>query len=134
MNTITPTPSIRIREIAFIGYPVTDMTRAREFYENLLGLQPSTTFEHEGKSWIEYDIGGATLALTNTSEQWKPSADGPCVALEVADFHETLQLLRAAGVRFYVEALELPSCQFAVVSDPDGNSVAIHQRRYSTES
>ena len=135
MNAITPTPSISIREIAFTGYPVTDMPRARAFYEKLLGLQSSTTFEHEGKSWIEYDVGATTLALTNTStEQWKPSADGPCVALEVADFHETLEVLRAAGVRFYAEALELPSCQFAVVSDPDGNSVAIHQRRHSAEA
>jgi predicted enzyme related to lactoylglutathione lyase len=130
MNAATSHPSVRINEIAFTGYPVTDLARARDFYEKVLGLTPATTFEHEGKGWIEYDIGASTLAITNTStEQWKPSPDGPCVAFEVADFDSALQALRAAGVRLYVEPLEFPGCRFAVVGDPDGNSVAIHQRR-----
>ena len=129
MHTATSIPPVRVSEIAFIGYPVTNMPRARAFYEQLLGLTAATEFEHEGKQWIEYDVGTATLAITNTSTEWKPSADGPCVAFEVANFEDALQSLRAAGVRFYTEPLDLPSCRLAVVSDPDGNSVALHQRK-----
>lgn len=129
MNAPTSTPIVRVKEIAYTGYPVTDITRARAFYENVLGLKPATTFDHEGKTWIEYEVGAATLAISNMSEQWKPSLNGPSLALEVEDFGQALEALRAAGVTFYVEPMDFPSCQFAAVSDPDGNSLIIHQRR-----
>ena len=32
---------IRYKEIAFVAYPVTDVARARKFYEGVLGLKPS---------------------------------------------------------------------------------------------
>ncbi|SRR5258708_25273427 len=117
-----------IAEIVYTGYPVSNMNRAQAFYEQLLGLQKSTTFEHEGKAWIEYDIGPATLAITNMSPEWKPSTDGPAVAFEVTDFDATINRLKAAGSRFTVEPTSSPVCRLAVVCDPDGNSVAIHQR------
>jgi len=119
---------IRVKEIAFTGYPVTDIARARAFYEGLLRLVPSMTHEHEGKSWIEYDVGPATLAITNMSKDWKPSADGPSVAFDVEDFNEAVQTLRAAGVKFYHEPMDSSVCWIAIVADPDGNALAIHQR------
>jgi catechol 2,3-dioxygenase-like lactoylglutathione lyase family enzyme len=120
---------IRVTEIAFTGYPVTDMARARRFYEGLLGLKPSAAFDHDGREWVEYDVGPATIAVTNMSQdQWRPSSDGPAVALEVENFDEAVAALRGADVMFCVEPLESPSCRLAVVSDPDGNSIAIHRR------
>jgi predicted enzyme related to lactoylglutathione lyase len=117
---------ITVTEIAFTGYPVTDLLRARAFYEGLLGLKTGATFEHEGKGWIEYDVGLATLAITNLSADWKPSTSGPAVALEVADFETAVATLRAAGVRFVVDPVTRPTCRLAVVCDPDGNSLALH--------
>lgn len=120
---------IQVTAIAFTGYPVTDLPRARAFYEQVLGLQSTAVFEHEGRHWIEYDLGAATLAITNMSaEKWKPSSDGPCVALEVADFAAAVAHLRAAGVPFQLEPMDSGVCRLAVVSDPDGNAVTIHQR------
>ncbi|MFA5266016.1 MAG: VOC family protein [Opitutaceae bacterium] len=117
-----------VTEIAFTGYPVTDMARARAFYEGVLALSPSSTFENEGKQWIEYDIGSSTLAISNMAPKWKPSSDGPAIAFEVSDFDATIAALRAAGVGFPVEPMNSPACRMAVVSDPDGNSVCIHKR------
>ena len=105
------------------------MARARAFYEGVLRLKPSSTFEHEGRHWIEYDIGSATLALSNMSPEWKPATAGPAVALEVADFDAAVATLRAEAARFVVEPAESPVCHLAVVCDPDGNSVAIHRRK-----
>jgi catechol 2,3-dioxygenase-like lactoylglutathione lyase family enzyme len=34
---------IKVNEIAFVAYPVTDKQRARDFYEGLLGLKPTWT-------------------------------------------------------------------------------------------
>lgn len=119
---------IQVTEIAFTGYPVTDMPRARAFYEGVLGLKTAATFDHEGKQWIEYDIAGATLAITNMSPEWKPSTSGPGVALEVADFAVAIADLRAAGAKFIIEPMDSPVCHMAVVTDPDSNSVCIHRR------
>ncbi len=120
---------IRIKEIAFTGYPVTDMPRARAFYEQLLNLKTSTVFDHEGKQWIEYDIGPGTLAISNMSgSQWKPSVDGPAVALEVEEFDPAISALKQAGVKFAIEPMDTGVCRMAIIADPDGNSLVIHQR------
>jgi len=105
------------------------MARARAFYEQVLNLKTTAVFEHEGKAWVEYDIGPATLAVTNMAEQWKPSSDGPAAALEVADFAAAVAALKAAGTTFTVEPVDNGPCHLAVVLDPDGNSLAIHQRK-----
>lgn len=120
---------ITVTAFAFTGYPVTDIAAARAFYEGLLGLKSNVSFEHAGKQWIEYDLGDATLAITNMSEQWKPSADGPALACEVADFDAAIVELRGAGVKFVIEPMDSGSCRLAVVLDPAGNSLAIHQRK-----
>lgn len=121
---------IEVKEIAYTGYPVTDVPRARAFYEQVLRLKPGVQFEHEGKFWIEYDVGPATLAISNMSgDKWKPSADGPSVALEVRDFDAAVSALRAAKVAFAVEPMDSGVCRMAIVLDPDGNAVGIHQRR-----
>lgn len=123
---------ISVTAIAFTGYPVTDIARARAFYEQVLGLKSSAVFEHEGRHWIEYDIGAGTLAISNMAlEKWKPSPDGPSAALEVADFAAAIDALRAAKVKFYLEPMDSSACRMAVVSDPDGNSLCIHHR-YAT--
>ncbi len=120
---------IKVTEIAYTGYPVTDMPRARAFYEGILKLTPAINFEQEGRYWIEYEVGPAALAITNMWPGWRPATDnGPVVALEVADFDATVADLRGAGVKFTVEPLDSGACHLAVVADPDGNSVAIHRR------
>lgn len=120
---------INITAIAFTGYPVTDMPRARAFYEQVLGLKSTVVFEHDGKHWIEYDIGPGTLAISNMSaEMWKPSSDGPAVALEIADFDAAIAALKAARIRFLLEAMDSGVCRMAIVTDPDGNSLCIHHR------
>jgi predicted enzyme related to lactoylglutathione lyase len=117
-----------IKEVAFVGYPVTDVTRARAFYENLLELKPSEENAMEGgKVWIEYDIAGVSLAI---SDAWEPSGQsGPSVALEVDDIDQTLARLVAGGAPLLLEKTESPVCWLAVIGDPDGNALIIHQRK-----
>ncbi len=125
------TTIIKIDAIACTGYPVTNVARARAFYEGVLGLKPSMIFgEQDGQAWIEYDIGPGTLAIASLgADKWKPSSDGPALALEVADFAAAIAQLRAGGVRFVVEPVDFPSCQMACVHDPDGNQLTIHCRK-----
>lgn len=119
---------IKVKAFAFTGYPATDIVQARAFYEGLFNLKTSVAFEHEGKFWIEYDLGDSTFALTNMSTEWKPSIDGPAIAFEVDDFDATIAALRAHGARFTIEPMDSGVCRMAVVVDPSGNSLCVHRR------
>ena len=119
---------VRVTEFAFTGYSVTDVARAREFYEGALNLKPASVFEHEGKTWLEYEVGPHVLAISNMSEDWKPSPNGGGVALEVEDFDAAIAALKEKGVKFYAEPFASPVCRMALIADPDGNSICIHKR------
>ncbi|HME88269.1 MAG TPA: VOC family protein [Chthoniobacterales bacterium] len=122
---------MKIKNIAFVGIPVTDIRRAREFYEGVLGLELT---EEMGKGqWIEYTIGDGTLALGNFPDQWKPSDEGTSAALEVENFDEAVKRLKDRHVPFDAEPFESPCCHMAVIKDPDGNKLIIHKLKSENE-
>ncbi len=114
-------------EIAFTGIPVTDIKRARAFYEGALGLKP--TMESAGGMWVEYDVGTSTLGIGCYGETWKPSPDGTCIAFEADNLDAEISRLKAQGVRVAMEAMDTPVCRFAIICDPDGNKILIHKRK-----
>ena len=120
-----------IAKIAFTGIPVTDINRARAFYEGVLGLKVSD--EMMGGKWIEYAIGDDTLAIANVSDTWTPSDQGTGAALEVEDSDEAIKRLKDRHVRFAAEPFETPCCRMAVVQDPDGNKLMIHKLKPDNE-
>ena len=122
---------MKINNIAFIGIPVTDVRRARKFYEEVLGLAVSE--EMMAGKWIEYAVGDSTLTIANVGEEWKPSDQGTGAALEVENFDEAITQLRNRGVRFAAEPFETPCCHMAVVQDPDGNKLIIHKLKPENE-
>jgi predicted enzyme related to lactoylglutathione lyase len=120
---------MKVTEIAFTGYPVTNIKRARQFYEEVLGLKPSHVFGDDKQAWVEYDIGPGTLAISNFAPDRKPSPGGGSVGLEVDDFDAAMRQLKASASPFRVQPMETPVCRMAVVADPDGNSITIHKRK-----
>ena len=58
---------MKISAIGFVAIPVTDIPRARKFYEEVLGLTVSD--EMMGGRWIEYAVDDDTLAIANVGEQ-----------------------------------------------------------------
>jgi predicted enzyme related to lactoylglutathione lyase len=122
---------MKISNIAFIGIPVSDMPRARNFYEAVLNLK--ATDEMTGDKWVEYAAGNNTLAIANAGEQWTPSDQGTAAAFEVEDFDEVITHLKHQHVRFAAEPFETPDCHMAVVQDPDGNKLIIHKLKPENE-
>jgi len=106
---------------------VTDIKRAREFYEGVLGLKPA--MESAGGLWVEYEIGHGTFAIGCYGDVWKPTNQGTLVAFEVENLNETLAQLKSHDVKFSLEPTDSPVCRFAIISDPDGNQVMIHKRK-----
>ncbi len=116
------------KEIAFTAYAVTDISRAREFYEGVLGLTPNAPVSSDDPRWIEYNVGPGTLGI-GRSERWLPSRDGASAALEVVNFEEAVDILKAHEVEIEMGPLETPVCHMIVVRDPDGNKITLHRRK-----
>ena len=114
---------MKITAIAFVGVPVTKMSRAREFYESVLGLQPDP--EMTGEHWTEYSVGGTTLAIACVGHHWKPSNDGTSAALEVDDLDAAIARLEERQISY--DKVDSPVCRMAVIEDPDGNKLIIHK-------
>jgi predicted enzyme related to lactoylglutathione lyase len=113
-----------IAHVAFTMYPVTDMMRAVKFYGDVLGLPKSGL---DGEHWVEFDIAGTTFGVGDF-EQVGKAGTAQSLALEVED----LSAFRAALVERGVEVSEphpLANCTIAVVRDPDGNQIWLHERK-----
>ena len=119
---------LKVTEIAFSCYAVTDMVRARKFYEDVLGLKPTVVHDSAHGQWVEYEFGPYALSL-GCSPAFKPSPDGCSVALEVENFDDAVAQLKHHNVKFRIEPMATPVCSMTMIYDPDGNSICIHKRK-----
>jgi predicted enzyme related to lactoylglutathione lyase len=118
--------SIQVKELAFVFHAVTDVPRARKFYEGLLGLKTGMQVEFgPGQWWIEYDIAGQALAMSNAM----PGKPASALALEVADLAAAFAAAKAAGATIANEVMEFALCRMFIVKDPDGNEITLHQKK-----
>ncbi len=115
------------KKIAFTMYPVTDMARAKAFYEETLGLPPGKELV-PGK-WVEFDLPeGGCLALSTMVQGIAPSdTAGGSLAFEVEDINALVDRLKSKGVTIKMDVFESPVCHMAFVLDSEGNGVMLHQ-------
>ncbi len=112
--------------------PVTDLSRARRFYEQQLGLRPKTSNENVDVLFEEPD--GSTFSLYQRPTP--PKSDHTQLTWEVPDVSAEMKELRSRGVQFedYPELntrdgiAEMGSDKAAWFKDPDGNILCIHER------
>jgi len=111
----------------FISVPVTDMERAKQFYEESLGLPKISS---EG-SWPEFQLGENISVYLIDLEKVGSSFTGPHtahVALRVPDVAEARRELESRGVVFEGDILDTSVCHMAFFKDPDGNQFMLHRR------
>lgn len=114
-----------IRKVAFTMMPVTDVARARKFYEEVLGLKVGLQGGQGDKWWIEYDLPqGGCIALSSFGD--KPGS-GTTLALEVEDLDAMIERLSANGVEFEHGVIAGPHCRMAPCADSEGNPLLLHQ-------
>jgi predicted enzyme related to lactoylglutathione lyase len=121
---------MKFKEFSFVCYAVTDVDRARKFYEGVLGLKPGSTWIADKNAFIEYEIGPDTLAIGSGSDNFKAGKTGATVALELeGDFNKAVKDLKDKKVKFLMEPNDFPLCHMALIEDPDGNQIMVHQRK-----
>ena len=114
------------RKVAFTMYPVTDMGKARAFYEDVLGFARGSA--PESVPWVEYDMpGGGCFAITTVTGETPSSSAGGTIAFEVDDLDALCADLEAKGVTFKSDLIHSPVCRMRVIADTDGNSILLHQ-------
>lgn len=124
-NAATPTPSqINLEDIGQIAVTVTDLVRARDFYQNVLGMH----FLFDAGPMAFFQCGKIRFALGTSTE--KPSSGGTILYFRVADLHQTHALLAARGVDFIqkphlVARMADQELWIAFLRDPDGNPVGL---------
>jgi predicted enzyme related to lactoylglutathione lyase len=118
---------LKVTELAFCCYAVTDLPRTRKFYEGVLGLNPTSVVDGAESKWVEYEFGPYALAI-GSAPGFKPSPDGCTAALEVEDFDAAIAHLRQHQVKFRMEPFPTPVCRMAMIFDADGNTICIHKR------
>jgi predicted enzyme related to lactoylglutathione lyase len=123
---------MKITEIAYVSYAVTDVKRARAFYEGVLELKTGNIYEGDGMAFIEYLIGKNDehcLVIGAGAPQFKPGKTGATAALEVDDFEGMVKKLKEAKIPFLMETLGTSVCSMTLIEDPDGNQIMIHKRK-----
>lgn len=113
--------------------PVKDLDRAREFYQNKLGLTPGG-LQADGKFLFQCN-GGAVLALFPKPDGTK--AEHTAVSFLVEDIVREVRALEGRGVRFHDYDLPgfrtvehvcvLGSEKAAWFNDPEGNILCLHE-------
>jgi len=112
--------------------PVKDLGRAREFYEQKLGLTPAG-LQPDGKFLLR--CNGTTLALFPKPEGTK--AEHTAVSFKVDDIVAEIRDLKARGVQFHdydfpgfktIEHVAIVGADRAAwFSDPEGNILCVHE-------
>lgn len=121
-------PNIKIKEVAFYFYPVKDMAQARQFYEGILGLEVEANYEER---FVEYNINGQTLALGQEGHGFEAGLPGGSIWLEVENIEQVVAELKAKNITLKMELTETPVCWMAVILDPSGNPIGVHQLKES---
>jgi predicted enzyme related to lactoylglutathione lyase len=107
---------IKVEHVDFIAQPVSDLSRAAEFYGGVLGLHRNP---ESGDRWVEFETGNLTIGL---------STFGPALSFRVADVNEARSDLEREGVEFQMDTFDSGVCNGAPFADPDGNRLVIHRR------
>jgi glyoxylase I family protein len=125
---------IQVETLHHVSIPVTDLTRAKRFYSDILGLReiPRPPFDFEG-AW--YQLGDRQLHLivhpgtrTLRGTTAIDSRDGH-FGLRVRSYRQTLDHLKAQGVTCRDRPRNLTAWPQIYVTDPDGNVIELNAER-----
>ena len=116
--------------VDFVSIPAKDLQQSRDFYADVLGLEPSSVWQRPGTDAVgaEFETGTVTLALLNCAGLGIPfHAAAVPIALQVDDVAAARAALEAKGVVFD-ETIDSGVCHMAHFRDPDGNVLMLHHR------
>ena len=115
---------LRVRDVTFT---VSDLARAADFYEKVLGLPKKYQFSN----YAGFDCGGVEIGLT-PGDVAENQEGAPRVDFLVQDVDEAHRMLSGKGVQFIKEPHDTVwGGRIALIADPDGNVLQVVQIDWS---
>jgi predicted enzyme related to lactoylglutathione lyase len=110
--------------ITWFEIPVTDMARARKFYEAVM----ATSLKVDAEGMAIFPSEGTTGCLA-TRPSSKPSRDGVRIYLNAGkELEAVISRVEKAGGKLVLPKTSIgPNGWIAVMADLDGNEVGLHQ-------
>ena len=124
--------------MAVIRYVVADVPEALTFFVEHLGFQAGQSW---GKPFASISRGDLELWLSgpeSSAARPMPNGDRPepggwnRLVIQVDDLADTVQRMKAAGVRFRNDIVTGPGGKQVLVEDPSGNPVELFQPAIKT--
>jgi predicted enzyme related to lactoylglutathione lyase len=117
--------------VDFVSIPTKDISAARKFYGEVLGLEKSKLWQRSEEEPLgaEFETGTVTIALIASEGigiEVKPIVVP--IAFHVDDVEAARTELEAQGVEFRGDTLDSGVCHMANFTDPDGNALMLHHR------
>lgn len=107
-----------------VTLPVSDLEKAVDFYQNVLGF--SLKYHYSG-DYAGFDCGGVEIGLAPAA-MIKADEAGICLDFLVRDIDQVCQTLSGRGVGFIKEPHNtLWGGRIALFTDPDGNRLQLVQ-------
>ena len=110
--------------VATVWVPVSDMTRAVDFYRDVLNLDIKST----GEDWSEVDAGGLMIGLNAREETNPADHTGGAVITFTPDssIDEEVRRLTAAGAVFTGDISDHDWGRIAPFKDSEGNDLQFY--------
>jgi predicted enzyme related to lactoylglutathione lyase len=109
-------------EVYLVVFPVKDLSLAKMFYGNLLGVTPYA----DGSYYVGYRNGSQEIGLDPNGGQ--KGMTGPVVYWEVSDIKESIQSLLDAGGQKVQDITDVGGGRLiAMIKDRDANIIGLMQ-------
>ncbi len=115
--------------VDFICVSTKDLTAARAWYEDVLGLERSKLWGQDDPMGAEFETGSLTIALVDSQKLGiEPRTNNHPIALHVDDVEAARGELESRGVEFRADTMDSGVCHMAFFTDPEGNALMLHHR------
>jgi len=114
-----------IKTVWCITFYVSDLRKAKKFYEEILCLEK----KYEYSSYVGFECGGVEIGLIpKPQEEQKASQTSPSIEFLVDNVDKVYEELKSKGVKFIKELHGEPwGGKQATFTDPDGHILEIAQ-------
>ena len=113
-----------LKGVAVVWMPVLDIDRAKNFYQENLGL----TLTNEDGDWAEVDANGLTIGLNGREPEGARGEGGPVVTFQPqAGLDQTVSDLQDKGVEVPAGVSEHPWGRVATFKDSEGNDIQLYE-------
>ena len=120
--------------LTWFEIPVTDIDRAKKFYETILDIKMVKRTDGEDEAvFFPFDpnviqaTSGRVTGILSKSERNKPSSNGTVIYINASpDIQTVLDKVEQVGGKVIMPRTHIPAGFIAIIIDSEGNKVGLH--------